>query len=257
MPCGGRIAQHRHRFAPVEHSITGGAVAYAPTQKLRFAGELLSPVHAGRQYQRPGVLHIRADAEIPCVLHGHGTEHLAGAEFRSRCLCVTAQLLQQLRAGETGHAQVVVHPLGFPKGVFFRRIRHHQHAAAPGPHIQRCRQSCRTAADHHHIIGHRTPPPLPSMPPPAAPAHRRMHDSIPHCRNAPESPRLLPAVSADAGKCTTGTCRCFFQCTRHSGTPLSAGCAQSAAAPDGPAPSKKLPAPDSLCIIPCVSPPWD
>ncbi|CAN3974647.1 putative HTH-type transcriptional regulator yvdT, partial [Dysosmobacter welbionis] len=147
LPGGVGVSHHRHRLAPVEHPVAGGAVADAPAQKLRLAGKLLPAGHARRQHHSPGVVHIRPHADIPGVRHLHGVQHLARQKLHPRLLRVAAHGGQHLRAGQAGQAQVVVHLLRPPERIFLQGIRDHQGAAPPCPDVDGRGQPRGAAAD--------------------------------------------------------------------------------------------------------------
>ena len=184
----GRVgkAQHRHGPAPVEHAVAGGAVADAPAQELLLAGELLPPCYAAGEDHCPGVVHVRAYAHIPVIHHVRGIQGPAGEELHTGGLRLGPHIREHLSAAHRAHAQVVVHPLCPPEGIFLRGIGDHQHAAAPGAYVQRRGKSRRTAADDQNIIGHNWKPPLQTAPPPDGLLPRTRPDSIPRCRCAPQ-----------------------------------------------------------------------
>ena len=137
---------------------------------------------------------------------------------------------QQLRAGEARQPQIVVHLLRPPEGIFLQRVGDHQHPAAPGPHIHRCGQARRPAADYQDIIGHSWIPPPPTDPPPGRPPPGTPPGSIPRCRTGSGRHCVdRPAASADAGKCRIGTCRWRTRCSPRYGSRRAAGHGQSAA----------------------------
>ena len=156
--------QHRHRPFAVEHTVAGGAVADALAQKFLFAGKFLSPRHTGGQHQRPGLLHVRAHADVPAVRRKHGTEYLSGQKFHAGRLRVTAEGVQQFLTGHPRQSGIIVYFFGFPQGIFLRRIGDHQHGFVPRSQINCRRQTRRAAADDQYITGHIDRPPHPIVP---------------------------------------------------------------------------------------------
>ena len=63
------VAQHGHGFAPVEHTVAGGAVADTPAQEPVFTGKGLSGDHTGGQNDGFGI------KQLLCRLDGKEAGH--------------------------------------------------------------------------------------------------------------------------------------------------------------------------------------
>ena len=154
LPRRGGPAQHGDPLPPVEHPVAGGAVAHAPAQQLRLAGELRPPDRACRQHHGRPLDQVAAHAHVPAPAGAHGAEGPALPELRPGGGRVVPEGRQQPLPREAGEAQAVVHRLRPPEGVLLQGVGDHQGGPPAGPDVQRRRQPRRAAAHDHHIIRH-------------------------------------------------------------------------------------------------------
>ena len=146
-------AHHGHGLAPIEHPVTGGAVADAPAQELPFPGVELLSGDAGGNDERRTHIKVAAHRHAKGVAHGHHREGTARNDVRLALLQLTAKELGHFRAGHGRKSRIIGDLFRLIETAGLRLVAHNAHGLAAVEQRQRRGSRRGAAADHDHIIG--------------------------------------------------------------------------------------------------------
>ena len=106
------VAQHGHGFAPVEHTVAGGAVADTPAKKPVFPGKGFSCDHTGGKNDGFGFIQLLCRLDGKEALHGADSGNLLFENGDFQLVQLTQHGFGHFAAADSGKTGIVEDFLG-------------------------------------------------------------------------------------------------------------------------------------------------